>query len=405
MSARTLLRAAGVLASADEWIARGGVLLESGRVSRVGRARELEALLSADDRVEDLGGALLAPGFVNAHAHLELGGLAGRCPAGASMVEWVGSVLTEKTRLVRADLEEAVRAGAARLLETGTTTVGDIDSSGIAASVLGDTGLRGRVYREVLDGRDAARTEEARARLSSPVESGPAGLVLPGVSPHAPHTVSEVLLLAAVERAVEEHSALSVHLSESPEEVAWLKTGEGPFSAFLTDSPGCSGAELLARAGVQRAPLSLVHANCLGAGELERIVEGGGVLVHCPGTHAFFGRPPVDLARWLDAGAVVALGTDSLASNEDLDMRRELKLLSESQPALSAEVLFRMATEGGAAALGLSGEVGVIRPGAHADLVAFAASCGSRDEALSTLTSGLPEVLRVWVGGEARCAP
>jgi cytosine/adenosine deaminase-related metal-dependent hydrolase len=163
--------------------------------------------------------------------------------------------------------------------------------------------------------------------------------------------------------------------------------------------------ELLERAELSLVPHSLVHANCLESGELERLVARGGALVHCPGTHAFFGRPPVDLARWLAAGAVVALGTDSLASNEDLDLRRELRLLSEAHPELSAESLFRMATEGGAAALGLAGELGVLRPGARADVAAFELSCESRLEALTALTTTLPAVRGVWVGGEACCAP
>ena len=321
------------------------------------------------------------------------------------MVEWVGAVLREKALLQRADLERAIRSGAERLLETGTTSVGDIDSSGVSAELLGQTGLRGRVYREVLDGRDAARTAAARERLGGAVAAGPRGLVLPGVSPHAPHTVSEELLRTATERALAESSALSVHLAESPEEVAWLRDGGGPFAAFLAGSPRSSGLDLLERAEVSRVPSSLVHANHLEPGELERIARWGGVLVHCPGTHAFFGRAPVDLAGWLAAGAVVALGTDSLASNADLDLRRELQLLSQAHPELSAEARFRMATEGGAAALGMAGEVGVLRAGARADLVAFALHCGSREEALEAITATVPEVRGVWVGGEAHCTP
>jgi cytosine/adenosine deaminase-related metal-dependent hydrolase len=405
MSARVLLRAAGVLASAEDWFRDGAVLFAGDRVEAVGAAEALAARLGPADEVRDLGEVVLTPGLVNSHAHLELGGLVGRCPAGGSMVEWVGAVLREKASLDRADLERAVRTGAERLLETGTTCVGDIDSSGVSAEVLGETGLRGRVYREVLDGRDAARTPAARERLRGAVASGPRGLVLPGVSPHAPHTVSDELLRSAIGQAVAERSALSVHLSESPEEVSWLRRGSGPFSAFLSGSPRCSGVDLLERGGVARAPHLLVHANHLELEELERIASWGGVLVHCPGTHAFFGRAPVDLAGWLAAGAVVALGTDSLASNEDLDLRRELQLLARAHPELSAEARFRMATEGGAAALGMAGEVGVLRPGARADLVAFALSCGSREEALEAITETMPEVRGVWVGGEACCTP
>jgi 5-methylthioadenosine/S-adenosylhomocysteine deaminase len=125
--------------------------------------------------------------------------------------------------------------------------------------------------------------------------------------------------------------------------------------------------------------------------------------VHCPGTHRFFGRPPVPLEHYRRAGVPVALGTDSPASNEALDMRRELVLLRAAFPRLSPAEAFRMATGNGARALGLQGTIGRLRPGLAADLVAWRLQ-GSSPElgpVLDELTAGSPSAERVWVAGRS----
>lgn len=168
---------------------------------------------------------------------------------------------------------------------------------------------------------------------------------------------------------------------------------------MLGASPRRGGVDLLADAGALAPGTSLVHANALADAELAAVVAAGAVLVHCPGTHRFFARAGAPLTRWVRAGAVCALGTDSLASNEDLDLRRELALAARAHPELEPATLWRMATEGGAAALDLAGEVGRLAPGAWADLVAFDAPTSDRAAALDALVRERPTVRAVLIGG------
>jgi len=192
-----------------------------------------------------------------------------------------------------------------------------------------------------------------------------------------------------------------VHWSETPAEIEWLLQGSGPLTKLLSESPRRSGLALLEEAGLLGKRLLLVHGNHPGRGEPARLAEAGCTLVHCPGSHAWFDRPPFPLQRYHKANVRIALGTDSLASNEDLDLAREMALLRRGHPALAPERAWDMATRAGACALGHEADAGVLRPGAWADVVAWRVHHPSRRAALEALTSGCGHVEHVWVGGIA----
>lgn len=387
-----ILRASSLLAP-DGRVREGGVLVEGGTIQRVIVGTRALRRESTVQRVVDLGEGLLAPGFVNAHAHLELGALAGRLPEGIDFVRWVRALLGERSRLDVADFGMGVERGAARLLETGTTTVGDIASDERTAG-LRRGGLRTVLYREVLDGGDAGRAGAALRTLRRRLPAR--RLRTEGVSPHAPYTLSSALIAGLTRQLDARPRPVSIHWAETAEEVRWLERGEGPFSAILSRSPCCSPLEHLERGGLLRGVCSLVHGNHPGEGDPARIARLRVSLVHCPGSHTFFRREPFPLDVYHAAGASVALGTDSLASNADLDMGRELALLRTAHPQVSPEEAMRMATVEGARALGLGGRVGELAPGRLADLAFHRVDPSAPLEALTT---GEGEVAGVWVGG------
>ncbi len=356
-----------------------------------------EARSASADEHDDLGQVALTPGLVNAHAHLELSSAAG-LPGDLGFGAWIGAVLAHRAQATGADYDAGLLAGAARLLASGTTTVGDVDSTGAAERLLPRTALRARVFREVLDGGDVARSAAQLARLLEPrIESERVEL---GISPHGPHTVSATLLEACAAQALVSGDPLQVHWAETEEEVRWLRSGEGPLAERLGASPHCSGLDLLERHGLLGPRLSLVHGNHPGPGELARIAEAGATLIHCPGTHEFFGRAHLDLAAWQASGVTIALGTDSLASNTDLDLRHEMRRVVAAHPGLRPEEVFGWATRGGARALGLEDRIGELAVGKSADVVAFdATGVSSGADLLDGITSGAPAVLGSWVAG------
>ena len=164
----------------------------------------------------------------------------------------------------------------------------------------------------------------------------------------------------------------SIHLAESPEEVEFLATGTGPFRSLLADlgawddtwvPPGLAPVPYLQQLGALHARLLVVHGTQLGAGELRTLADAGATLVLCPRSNRWVGAGVPPVAAAFAAGVRVAVGTDSLASVEDLNLFAELAFLREIAPDVPASRLLEAATRGGARALGCT-TLGVLAPGA-----------------------------------------
>ncbi|MEQ8846865.1 amidohydrolase family protein [Botrimarina sp.] len=234
-----------------------------------------------------------------------------------------------------------------------------------------------------------------------------------GVSPHAPYTASPQLIRELVSVAASRGMPVAMHLAESPEELLLLQEGRGPFQEILEERGmwdpwviGRGSAPLDYLRMLTRAPKSLVvHGNYLDYSELAMMARQAGSmsLVYCPRTHAHFKHQPYPLAAALGLGVPVCLGTDSRASNPDLSILSEMREVAERYPSVPPETILRMGTLSGAEALGLE-DVGAIRPGALADMVAVPLPKGAKGRPAELLRALLwceeqPET--VWIGGEA----
>ncbi len=402
-----LLQSRWILAADGLAVREGGLWIERGRIARVLRSpAELRAFRRrTNTSVLDLGAALVAPGFVDAHAHLELGALRGRVPAGESFSDWIAALLRERGRCTQAALESAARAGADELLAGGTTLVGDVDSLGLCARALREHPLRRIPFHELLDARDPARTRAALQRARAALRSAaPLGH---GFSPHAPTTVSAELAAGIARLARPRRARVMVHWAETREEELWLECGEGPLARLLGRPPRQRGLELLEQARLVGPRTLLVHGNEARPEERTRVARAGAALVHCPGTHAFFSRPRFALSAWRRAGVTLALGTDSLASNRALDMRAEIAELLRAQPGMHPREAWLYATRSGARALGLAGRAGELVPGAFADFSVFGEAPARASDLWELLAHPQAPIREVWIGGRTvfRSAP
>ncbi len=393
-----ILRARVVIEHAERVTDGGAVVVRAGRVVRVARStRAIERAATAGfGPVIDVGEGILSPGLVNAHAHLELGTFAGRMTDRTGFADWIAGVLVAHRASRAGDYERGVSAGVARSLASGTTSIGDIASTreGTRAA---RRGIRSVVYREVLDAWNPERTDAAMETLRRALPTR--RTTREGISPHAPYTTSAELLARVAAVARRRSSNVTIHWSETEAETEWLARGSGPFADILPPSPKAHGLDLVERAGLLRRTTSLVHGNHPERGEPARIARARVSLVHCPGTHAFFDRAPFPWSAYRRAGVTLALGTDSLASNEDLDMRREMRLALQSFPALTPAEAFRMATTNAAIALGLGKIAGALRPGWSADLALFDAPSAAHRDAIQAVIQSSAPVESVWIGG------
>ncbi|MEM9381760.1 MAG: amidohydrolase family protein [Planctomycetota bacterium] len=391
-----MLRAGAVVLDASRVVPRAEIAIAGGRVVSIERAERLT-------RSEQ--GLVVTAGLVDAHAHLDLGALAGSTEPGGGFLDWVGRIVAARSELGAVGVARGVRRSADALLDGGATAVIDIVGSDDVERALDGVPLRTVLLREVIDGSPAGlseRSEEALLLARRACARTQTELRAFGVSPHGTHTVGDALLAAVA--ALRPPAPVAVHWAETPEERLWLSRGEGPFAGWLGPSPRCTGSERLRAAGLLEGAL-LVHGNDPAPGEVERIAAAGAAVVHCPGSHAYFGRPQFDAERYVAAGVPLALGTDSWASNERLDMRREVRLARETL-GLDGPSVWRAATEAGAAHLPWQHVTGRVEVGSAADLALFAlgdiarAAADRPDRILDALTLEEPEIAGLYVAGD-----
>jgi cytosine/adenosine deaminase-related metal-dependent hydrolase len=205
-----------------------------------------------------------------------------------------------------------------------------------------------------------------------------------GVSPHAPYTVSDDLYEATTQFAVDERLPMALHIAEADLETQLVERGRGRFAEGLRARGiairrrAKSPIALLDRLGVLDAKPLLIHCVRLIDGDLERIARSGSAVVHCPSANAKLGHGVAPIRELLDANVPVGLGSDSVASNNRMDILEEARVAALFQAArlrrhdaLTTSEALRLATLGGAQALGLGNQIGSLEVGKDADLAAF----------------------------------
>jgi 5-methylthioadenosine/S-adenosylhomocysteine deaminase len=386
-------------------IEAGAVVIEDGRIVAVGKTEDLGEGTRHDD-------AMIVPGFVNAHSHLEYAVYGGFGDGLGDFAEWITLHIQRKARIGWAEYVDVAKLGAAQCLASGVTTVGDCSYSGATAVACAELGLRATVYLEVF-GADPARALEHFAGIRDRVAGSFSARVRPGISPHAPYSVSIELYEACTELGL----PIATHISESPAEVAYLLTGKGAWGEYkdlLVASPGKTGTHLLADHDLLGPNVVAAHCVVLDELEIGLLASTGTGVAHCPRSNAALGCGVAPLAELRAAGVRVGVGTDSPASAPSFDFFEELRSVVLSARAraarpdvLSAREALELGTLGSARALGLDGEIGSLVPGKRADLAVVSLEGSAylpfEDPAAAVVFGGSPDrVVATYVDGEAR---
>jgi aminodeoxyfutalosine deaminase len=356
----------------------GALLVQAGRIRAVGPLRELLDLAPAAKRVDFADGILLPP-LANAHTHLELTDFPlwaeelGEAGTPEDFVGWIERMVRVKRRVATERFASSLAHGIKALLRAGTGAVGDILSQYAARAPHQSSPLYGRLFFEAL-GQHAEPIRRQRLQLVELLREGACGRLQPGLAPHAPYTIAADYLEALLQLAGDQELPCTMHLAESRAETEFLRDACGPLVnrfypmvGWGEAVPPASGlspvAYLSARGGV--APWNLlVHGVQLDATDVEQLAAAGTTVVLCPRSNARLqvGMPP--LALYHQAGVRLALGTDSLASNDSLSLWDELAFAwPEFSRWLSPAEMLELVTRNGAAALGLEGEMGLLAPG------------------------------------------
>jgi cytosine/adenosine deaminase-related metal-dependent hydrolase len=361
------------------------------------------------DRDVDLGRVVLMPGLVNAHTHLELSYLRDEVPPSSAFVTWIRGVMGARrghpdpmAPEILAAIDDAVEESEA----AGTALLGDISNTLVTFGPLTRSALAAVVFYELIRfnaPEPEAFVDAARRQIDA---LAPTERVRVSLAAHAPYSVAP-LVLRAMRAALDRDPFLpcSVHLSESQEEVEFIRTGGGAWRGLLEQvgawdpawvPPGVSPVQFLDDSGFLDSRVLAVHGVQMNAQDLARIAARGATLVTCPRSngHTGAGAPPI--TEFYTSGNRVAVGTDSLASAPDLNVFAELATMRALAPSVPASLLLDSATRQGARALGFEADYGAIEPGKRARLLAVQIPPGALDVE-EYLVSGIDPAQLRWL--------
>ena len=327
---------------------------------------------------------ILIPGFVNAHCHLELSHLQGRSATGKTLLPFLVDVVT----LRESDPEEiaaAIREQDRRMWEAGIQAVGDICNKADTAAVKRESPIRYHSFVEMFDFLQEERAEESYRMYLDAYREQPEPK---SAVPHAPYTVSNALY-----RRINELNAgpgsVSIHNQETAAEDELFESGGGPFRDFFAgfgsslDGFRAPGTPSVYHAMQHMDPdrRTLFVHNTLTQPEAilaaEAWANDGVYWVTCPNANLYIENRLPRYDRFLDAGAKVCIGTDSLTSNWQLSVLEELKTIGKYQSYVPFAELLRWATRNGAEALYFADELGSLEVGKRPGLVALEGLAGS----------------------------
>ncbi len=363
----------------EHCIENGAVAIKGTKIYRVGTFDEIKTLTDID-KIIDLGKAVILPGLINIHIHLDLTNLHNRIKPTNNFTHWVFQIVGARIRWKEEDYISSIEKGIELSVESGTTMVADIANTEYSFSVLKKSPLRKVVYKEVIDLNPTHANDVLKKTQSELSTIIPDDLLSTGLSPHAPYSVSRELYQAIAQFAIETGTLVCTHIAETQNEIEFLTKGTGSFPAFLRQlrampdnwqAPGLTPIQYLNETGILGNHPLLIHCNYVTDEEISVIKSSGASVAFCPRSHHFFGHTNHPFQKLLDAGINVGLGTDSLASNHSLSILDEMKFLFLHH-SISPKSLLTMATINGAKALGLESKVGQIKEGFEADL------CGVR---------------------------
>lgn len=384
-------------------IAHGWVAIDERKLVALGSATQ-----SPPSPPIDRGDVAILPGMVNAHTHLEFSHLARPIGnQGLKLHDWIGQVVRHRQQSTINDRAESIASGLSVSHALGTSLIADIATTPLPAlaDILAAMHHRLNAAPEVIFlaevlGLVPDRSNEklrAAAELMEQID-GPSYARV-GISPHAPYSTPLAVVSECVELAKRRGCLLAMHVAESEEERELIEQGEGPFAERLKAIqvfdpslfPWGNDATMRLLEMLALAPRALlIHGNDLRPDEIEFIARHPQMsVVYCPRTHAFFEHSKHPVSELISANVRVALGTDSLASNPDLSIWREVQWLLRHRQDIPWHTVLAMATKHGADAMGRH-DLGRIEIGAKAKLLEFSTSADHEDDIPASILNSEP---------------
>ncbi len=362
-----------LLTQCGEPIENGELIIEGGEIVTISPVEgEAEETLDLSDH-------LLMPGFVNAHCHLGLSALGKKLSPAKTFANWIGDLIPLNAALSDEVRMQGIRTGAAEMKASGVTGLADYVADPSLLDFISDLGFRSVLFLETI-GFQEDRAEAVAKEVEVILKDHASNCNL-GIAPHAPYSVSPKLWQRLYQLGKKYGCLLSTHLAETDEEVQFIEKGGGPLLDLLKDRqafdmnwkvPGTTPTRYLKSLDVLSGTVA-VHCNFV-----EDDMDAVQAAVFCPKSTHWFGRNHMlPVRKMLDSGIKVALGTDSLASNDSLNFLEEIRMADKLLPDVSRKEILAMATRFGGEILNLP--CGKIESGQKADIIGFRITAQDED--------------------------
>ena len=354
-------------------IENGAVAIDDGVILAIGPAAEIEANYSAREVLQG-DRRIVMPGLINGHSHAAMTLLRGLADD-LALMDWLENyIFPSEVEFVD---PEFVRIGTElacwEMIRGGTTTFVDMYYyPDTIAQVVESCGMRAMISATVIDQRspDAENADDSIVKGNGYIErwQGRNSRITPIFGPHANYTLNAEQLKATREAAMRYGAPISIHVSESPFELQYSQ-----------DTYGMPSIQMYESIGFFEGPTIAAHVVWPTKEEIPILAERKVGVIHNPTSNMKIASGIAPITEMLDAGVRIGLGTDGAASNNDLDMWEEMRLAAFLQKVdrmdptvLPATTVLKMATSGGATAIGLGDKIGSLEPGKRADLIQVA---------------------------------
>jgi cytosine/adenosine deaminase-related metal-dependent hydrolase len=398
---RTLVPMNGVPIENGVFVVNEGVLIEVGHAN--------QTLRSHVGTVIDLGEVAVLPGLINAHCHLDYTLMRGAILPANSFSHWVSRINALKRSFTDSDYIRSMELGFAELRRNGITTVLDIVANPQIFPFFPDTPIRTWFCLELIDVRPRPWIDKSAFGswlFFSEEEKLNGGL---GLSPHSPYTASTSMYELALKCARMHNMLVTTHVGESREEYEMFASNRGALHDFLAmlgrpmaDCGATSPLRHLISNRLIGEDCILVHLNELDSRDLELLANSRWRslhVVHCPKSHRFLHHRRFPMEALLERGLNVCLGTDSLASNDSLNLFSEMRAARKNYPKLAAQNLLEMVTVRPARALKMERDLGKIAVGYLADLIAIPFT-GAGDEVYEAIIENRDPIEWMMINGK-----
>jgi len=356
---REIHRAGWIMVDAFTIIENGYLEVENGFIYSANKGRPKEKCI-------DHGPGVLMPPLVNAHLHLELSALKNHLSFDRGFQSWVKMLLEKRDALGEDILIREAKISAHDLFEWGNLYVGDISTLGITRQIFEESALSGVFFHEFL-GSDIPKVVTQK---NDSVSFSVAG--------HAPHTSSPQLLKALKKRATSQNLPFSIHLAESDDESEFICDKKGSWADFMTmrgvdfsswDIGSKTPVSYVSDMGLLDSSTLVVHLLNVSGKDMDLLARSNTKVCVCPRSNWNLHKKLPDIETMIQKGIQPALGTDSLASCDSLNVFDEMAFVQKKYPKLDPENIMAMGTINGAKALGLDHMTGTLSEGKKAQFL------------------------------------